>query len=76
MKTKFTKYFCDICGKEVPRKDYYKGRITTRYIVKLNYDYYYIAESDDKPTKKRKVDVCGQCYKNMTDWIRSKTEES
>ena len=74
MKTKATKYLCDICGKEVPRNDYYKGRITTRYIVKVNYDYY--AESGDKPTRKRKVDVCGQCYKNMTDWIREKMEES
>lgn len=66
MKAKTTKYLCDICGKEVPRNDYYKGRIVSRYIVKLDCDF----------LTKQKVDLCGQCYKNMTDWIRSKTEES
>ena len=74
MKAKTTKYLCDICGKEVPRNDYYKGRITTRYIVKLEYDYY--ALGGVKPTRKRKVDLCGQCYKNMTDWIREKMEKN
>ena len=55
MKITYTKYYCDICGKEMdyPRFIYIKRKIFKINIWGYRYDF-----------------VCGDCVKSVTDHIR------
>jgi len=67
-----TKYVCDICGKEI---EYYSGitsswgRFRHHYVIKMT-TYEDEGWNLEVKPQKTKVDVCTDCYKKMSEWIR------